>query len=300
MEIVVLCGGESSERAVSLRSGERVAKALRDRGHSVLTVDYRQDPLEGWLIARLRCADAVFLALHGGAGEDGSLQAELEEWGIYHYTGSAPAGAGLAMDKDAAKRAVAAMGVPIPQGVVLRQGVQKPQPPGFPAVIKPLCGGSSVGLRFLQSEQEYAALEVSESLLCERFLSGREFTVGVLDGQALPVVEICPVGGVYDYHHKYTPGATEELCPAPITAEQSDSLQSLARVIFASLGLRDIARIDFREDERGQPYFLEANVTPGMTATSLLPLAAHAEGIDFPELCECLAYLASKRKIPNA
>lgn len=296
MEIVVLCGGESSERAVSLRSGERVAKALRDKGHSVLLVDYRQDPLEGWLIARLRCADAVFLALHGGAGEDGSLQAELEEWGIYHYTGSGPEGAALAMDKAAAKRAVLALGVPTADGLVLRRGEPKPPLDDFPAVIKPLYGGSSVGLRFLQNEEEYEALRVSEALLCERFLPGREFTVGVLGGHALPVVEICPVGGVYDYHHKYTPGATEELCPAPLTASESEQLQAFACVIFAALGLRDLARIDFRADGQGMPHFLEANVTPGMTATSLLPLAAHAEGIEFPTLCEQLAYLAARRK----
>ena len=128
-------------------------------------------------------------------------------------------------------------------------------------------------------------------------MPGREFTVGILEGHALPVVEICPVGGAYDYYHKYTPGVTEELCPAPLTAAQSEALQAMACVAFAALDLRDFARIDFREDAKGQPCFLEANVTPGMTATSLLPLAAHAEGIEFPVLCERMALLAARRKV---
>ncbi len=296
MEIVVLYGGESSERTVSLCSGERVSIALRERGHRVSLLDYRQDPLGAEWLARMRGVDAVYLALHGGAGEDGSLQSELEQNGIFHYTGSDAVGSALAMQKDRAKVTVSAMGVPVAKGCILRPGEPMQELPEPPLVVKPLAGGSSVGLSFFESKQALRALRLSEPMLCEPFLPGREYTVGVLGERVLPAVEICPIGGRYDYEHKYTPGATQELCPAPITSERSTKLADLALVCFATLGLRDLARIDFKEDAAGEICFLEANACPGMTPTSLLPLAAKTAGISFGQLCEQIAMLAAARK----
>lgn len=294
MRIMVLYGGESDEREVSLHSGARVAMALQSAGHQVVRVDYRTGHL-ACLLDDMRVADAVFLALHGGFGEDGSLQAALEKEGIFHYTGSDPRGAALAMEKAAAKTCVAAKGVPVAKGVILESAVTQPPFP-YPVVLKPQSGGSSVGLRFVRSQRQWRKITPFEGILCEEYLPGREYTVGVFDGKALPAVEIRPIGGAYDYEHKYTVGASEELCPAPLNDSEAQHLSELALTAFAALGLRDYARIDFREDGMGNPRFLEANTLPGMTETSLFPLAAATAGICFPELCEKMAALAAKRK----
>lgn len=294
MKIMVLYGGEGDEREVSLRSGARVASALQAAGHQVTRLDYRME-LFAQYINDMRRSDAVFLALHGGLGENGALQAALEKAGIYHYTGSSPAAAALAMDKAAAKRCVAARGMPVARGMLLSQKESVP-PFSFPLVLKPIAGGSSVGLRFVCTQGEWQKITPCEGILCEEYLSGREYTVGVLGAEALPVVEIRPIGGAYDYEHKYTAGASEELCPAPISAAQASHLSYLALTAFAALGLRDYARIDFREDGRGNPCFLEANTLPGMTETSLFPLAASTAGIPFSRLCERMAALAAARK----
>lgn len=294
MRIVVLYGGESDEREVSLQSGMRVAAALRSVGHQVMRVDHRMDRLPA-ILSDLRAADAVFLALHGGDGEDGTLQAILEQNGIFHYTGSDPRSAALAMEKAAAKICVAARGVPVARGEVLSPLASEPPFP-FPVVLKPVSGGSSVGLHFVRTQKEWRRIPAREGILCEELLPGREFTVGILNGAALPAVEIRPIGGAYDYEHKYTVGASEELCPAPLDAPRALRLAKLALTAFAALGLRDYARIDFREDGMGNPRFLEANTLPGMTETSLLPLAAKAAGVGFAELCERMSALAAKRK----
>ena len=294
MRIVVLYGGESDEREVSLQSGMRVAAALRSVGHQVMRVDHRMDRLPA-ILSDLRAADAVFLALHGGDGEDGTLQALLEQNGIFHYTGSDPRSAALAMEKAAAKICVAARGVPVARGEVLSPLASEPPFP-YPVVLKPVSGGSSVGLHFVRTQKEWRRIPAREGILCEELLPGREFTVGILNGAALPAVEIRPIGGAYDYEHKYTVGASEELCPAPLDAPRALRLAKLALTAFAALGLRDYARIDFREDGMGNPRFLEANTLPGMTETSLLPLAAKAAGVGFAELCERMSALAAKRK----
>ena len=294
MRIMVLYGGESDEREVSLRSGERVADALRSAGHQVMRVDYRAGQL-ACLLDDMRTADAIFLALHGGFGEDGSLQAALEEKGILHYTGSDPYGAAIAMKKAEAKSCVEKAGVPVAKGAVLNGAMAEPPLP-YPVVLKPQSGGSSVGLRFVRSARQWRKLTPFEGILCEEYLPGREYTVGILEGEALPAVEIRPIGGAYDYEHKYTVGASEELCPAPLTEGKAQHLAKLALSAFAALGLRDYARIDFREDAMGAPRFLEANTLPGMTETSLFPLAAATVQIDFVALCEKMAVLAAKRK----
>ena len=295
MRIIVIYGGDSEEREVSIRSGERVVRALSARGHRAIGYDHRGGALPLRVIQAAAEADALFLALHGGDGENGRLQARLTSCGVLHYTGTCPSGAAMAMAKDVAKRLVAAAGVPVADGVLLR-GAAEAAPLPYPCVVKPQSGGSSIGMQVIQNAAEWRKLAPSEGLLCESYLPGREFTVGILDGAALPVVEIRPLGGVYDYRHKYTAGACEELCPAPIPPERARYLQALSLRAFAALGLRDYARIDLREDRKGEPRFLEANTLPGMTQTSLFPLAAEAAGLSFPELCEKMAAMAAKRK----
>ena len=296
MKISVLYGGDSAERTVSLSSGERVCDALRARGHTVNGFDLCKMVLSPEMCRVLRDSDAVFLALHGGAVEDGRFQRALAKEGIHHYSGSGPDASALAMRKDAAKARVAEFGIPVARGKRIGRGDRLPKDIGLPVVLKPIAGGSSVGLKILSSAAEIAELCAEEELLCEEYLSGREYSVSILEGKALPPVEIRPRNGVYDNHHKYTPGATEEICPALLSPLASEYLKTLARAAFVALGLRDYARIDFRENAAGMPRFLEANSLPGLTPTSLLPLAAEVAGIPFPILCERIAALAAARK----
>ena len=294
MRIVVLYGGTGAERPVSLASGTHVAETLIGRGHDLLLFDWRGGSLPDFLLLRMREADAVFLALHGGPGEDGTLQKDLERDGIFHYTGAAPVAAALAMNKSAAKACVSAAGVAVAKGTVLRCGDDVPDDLPLPCVIKPLCGGSSVGMFYYEGgpfpeDAEYP-------LLAEEFLPGREFSVGVLGNRVLPPVEIRPRDGSYDYAHKYTRGGAVELCPAPLSAGQMRQLTDMTAAAFEALGLRDVGRVDFRADAAGEPRFLEANTLPGLTETSLLPLAADAAGVPFHLLCECLCLLAAARK----
>ncbi len=296
MDVVVFYGGESDEREVSLRSGARVCEALLEKGHTVRGKDARGEAPSEQEILLARRADAVFLCFHGGAGEDGHWQAALERAGIFHYTGSDARASALAMDKPRAKACVKKLGVPLAKGAIWRAGGARPAM-DLPSIVKPCKGGSSVGFLVLKSEEEAEKLAPSGDLLCEEYLPGREYSVGVFAGRALPPVEILPQGGIYDYERKYTPGATRELCPAPVSAARLAELQNLALICFTALGLRDFARIDFKENAAGTPCFLEANTLPGMTATSLLPLAAGVHGIGFAALCEKMAKLASARRI---
>lgn len=290
MKITVLCGGDGGEREVSLVSGERVAEALALLGHTVEMIDWRGE-LPPKCLSRLKGSDAVFLALHGGKGEGGALQAALEENGVLHYTGTRAIAAALAMDKARARHAVASVGVPTARGDVWVPGGNCPQLEA-PIVVKALSGGSSEGLLLLRSKEEMRQFKPIAPMLAEAYLSGREYTVGILDGEVLPVVEIAVGEGLYDYEHKYREGAATELCPAPIGAEKAAYLQALAKKVFQVLGLRDVARIDFKENDEGEVFFLEANTLPGMTATSLLPLAARTAGYSFGALCEKMARMA--------
>lgn len=292
MRITVLCGGDSGERAVSLASGKRVFEALASCGHAVSLIDWRGE-LPPRCLLDLQKSDAVFLALHGGKGEGGALQAALEENGVCNYTGTRADAAALAMDKARAKKTVARVGVPTARGGVWLPGGECP-PLDAPIVVKALSGGSSEGLSILRSAEEIRRFQPAVPMLAEAYLSGREYTVGILDGEVLPAVEIAVEDGLYDYEHKYKAGAAAELCPAPITAEKAARLQALARRAFEALGLRDVARIDFKENDKGEIFFLEANTLPGMTATSLLPLAASAAGYSFTRLCAKMAELASE------
>lgn len=296
LHITVLRGGPSAEREVSLRSGDAVARALRSLGHRVDEVD----PLPGDP-AIPAGTDVVFLALHGTYGEDGTVQSELEELGV-PYTGCGVRASLFAFDKILTKRRCLRAGIPtarferfIDAGAAWPDGWQPP------VVLKPARQGSSVGLRFVDRVEDFpAALAFSLShggeVLMEERIVGRETTVGILDGSALPVVEVRPRSGTYDYANKYTPGRTEYFCPAEFPAEVTRAVQAAALGAFHAIGGRDYARVDVMVRPDGSPVVLEVNTLPGMTETSLLPKAAAAAGIPFPQLCERMVQLALRRQ----
>lgn len=334
MKILVLAGGLSNERDVSLTSGSLVANALLENGHTVMLLDLylgeknpdfapvwheksdgfrytysvssrepdlqrlKREKGDGHLIAdgviTLRQqADKVFLALHGAIGENGQLQALFDIYGI-QYTGSSSLGSRLAMNKNIAKKVMRYSGIPTPAWVCVddegRINLDKIK---LPRVVKPCSNGSSIGVniadttRRLKEAVEYAR-RYEEEVLIEEKITGREFTVGVLGGKALPVIEIKPLKGFYNYENKYQRGLTVEECPADIDDELRDKMQSLALQTHKALKLGLYSRIDFLMDQSGRLYCLEANTLPGMTPTSLLPQAAAAVGIDYNNLCEVL------------
>lgn len=286
--VAVLLGGRSAEREVSLRTGAAVAEALRGRGHEVVEIDARDD-----LTARLAEAkpERVFLALHGRWGEDGTVQGLLEVLGI-PYTGSGVLASALAMDKGLSKVVFRASGVPTPDFQVLRPG----QPVSAvelaaPLVAKPLREGSTIGVGIARTEAEIPAAVATaraagDDVLVEAFVEGREVTVGVLDGEPLPLVEVIPEGGFYDYESKYTPGRTRYVCPAELDPALAAEAARAGAAAYACLGCAGAARVDILFDREGRPWVLEVNTIPGMTPTSLLPKAAAAAGIDFGELAE--------------
>ena len=252
-------------------------------------------------------ADAVFIALHGDVGENGQLQAFLD-MACIPYTGSGYAGSLLAMDKDLTKRLLVGAGVPTAPWVLcdLSLGVKTAvdrieAEVGYPVVIKPCSGGSSVGVSMVDHRDELeAALEkasvIETAVLAEHRIMGRELTVSVLDNEVLPAVEIIPLTGFYNYENKYQDGMTTEICPASLTEAEVNALEEATRKGFAALRLRGYARFDFMLDSDGIPWCLEANTLPGMTPTSLLPQAAAAAGISYGELCERMVLLAIGKK----
>lgn len=335
MKIVVLCGGLSNERDVSLSSGHGVANALRDRGHDVVLMDLffgcmeeYDDPKE--LFARKRentvyrveqtapdleaikaqrkqdndsligdnvleiCreADITFLALHGEEGENGKLQAVLDIAGI-RYTGSGYFGSALAMNKGVSKAIFRQAGIPTAPSITLKKGAAPYENVGFPCVVKPCSGGSSVGTAIVYDLPAYEvavadAFQYEDEVIVEKYISGRELTVGVMDGKAMPVIEIIPKAGFYDYKNKYQAGLTEEICPAPIDPEDTARVQALAEQVYKALHLQAYGRVDFIMENSAEKtmYCLEANTLPGMTPTSLIPQMGEALGMSYGELCE--------------
>jgi D-alanine-D-alanine ligase len=247
-----------------------------------------------------RQADLVFLALHGAEGENGKVQALFDLYGI-HYTGSGYIGSLLAMDKDLAKRMLVQSGVPTPEWILLdlaTTGEQAlPAEIGFPCVVKPCSSGSSVGVSIVNDESEFQtaltlASQYESQILVEKMIKGREFSIGILDGEALPVIEIIPKTRFYDYQNKYQAGMTDEICPAELEPETSSLMQALAVKAHHALRLGFYSRIDFLLDAQGDMFCLEANTLPGMTPTSLLPQEAQAVGISYRQLCEKIAAAA--------
>jgi D-alanine-D-alanine ligase len=325
MDIVVLLGGSSAERDVSLASGFRIVDALRSRNHTVHVIDPASDADEAALrqAARVKRAppsleelanfaatgqtnfarlaalktDLVFLGLHGGQGEDGTIQAILHAAGL-PYTGSGHVGSAIAWDKELSKTLFRAAGVstadwlmaPAPPHIVARTL-------GFPVIVKPSKQGSTVGLSVVHEPAELdaavtEALKYDDEVMVERYIAGRELTVTVLGGWALPIGEIFPKHEIYDYECKYTVGMAHEEFPAKLAPEVSARLQDEAERAFRALKLSGCARIDFRLSHENVPYCLEANTLPGMTGTSLVPQAAEAAGMSFEDLCERIARLA--------
>ena len=342
MNIVVLCGGLSNERDVSITSGTGVAKALRERGHNAVLVDvffgytgkyedphdifHMEQPELGYSVSEdvpdlaavrasrkqdddcivgsnvvdiCRAADFTFLALHGEEGENGKLQAFLDIHGI-KYTGCGYLGSALAMNKGLTKSLLLNGGVGVPGGIKLKKGVKPYANVGFPCVVKPCSGGSSVGTYIVNDPAEYEkyvemAFAYEDALLVEQYIKGRELTVGVMSGKAMPVIEIIPKCGFYDYRNKYQAGLTEEICPAPLTAEETAQVQALAEKVNKLLLIDAYCRVDFLMDADGDFYCLEANTLPGMTPTSLIPQMAAEMGMSFGELCEKIIEVSEEK-----
>ncbi len=338
MKITVLMGGASSERNVSLASGLRIAEALRSKGHKVTGFDPARGPISAGMerelaegpvgteppslealakttggsflpalerVPEIAEADVVFLALHGGQGEDGTLQALLDMAHV-QYTGSGLLASALAMDKDLSKKLFRAAGVKTAGWFMAPVPLEEAESHlGLPVVVKPSKQGSTVGLTVVKTREQYgAAIEEAfrydDEVMVEQFIAGRELTVGVLGDRVFPVGEIKPKHEIYDYECKYTAGMATEEFPAQLSPEQTSRVQRQALAAFRALKLGGCARIDFRlsgpdDGERGGEFYcLEANTLPGMTELSLIPQGAAAMGMSFADLCEEIVRLAKK------
>ena len=295
LKITVMFGGPGAEREVSLHSGAAVVAALRALGHHVSELDPRGD---AWVLSA--GTDVVFLALHGTYGEDGAVQHRLDELGAL-YTGCDAGSSRIGFDKVLTKERCVAAGVPTARFAVI-EAPKASWPMGWdpPVILKPVCQGSSVGLNLVERVSDWSnalaeAMRHDSRVLVEEKISGRECTVGILDGEALPIVEVRPKTGAYDYKNKYTSGATDYLCPAPFDAAATKRIQGAALGAFRAIGGRDYARVDVMVRANGEPVVLEVNTLPGMTETSLLPKAAAAAGIGYAELCQRMVDLARRR-----
>lgn len=340
MRVVVLAGGTSTERDVSLSSGSMIYKALKKNGHQAMMLDvylgYEDDITDifekdiDWaaqigavsdqapdleavkamrkdggksffgpnVLAICSQADAVFMALHGANGEDGKIQACFELMGI-PYTGTDYVSSAMAMDKGIAKDIFRAHNIPTPEGIRLKAGEKEECKIPYPCIVKACCGGSSVGVCIAHNDEEYEhakaeAFRYDGEVVIEQYIKGREFSVGVMDGKALPVIEIAPKQGFYDYKNKYQAGSTVETCPAQVSEEKSQKMQRIAEEVYRALRMKNYARMDFMMSTEGEIYCLEANTLPGMTPTSLLPQEAAAVGISFEQLCEKILQYAVK------
>lgn len=335
MKIVVLCGGTSTERDVSLVSGSNVCRALQSKKHKAVLIDVfvghegvnpdtvfdtdfsvdeelkyiaenaadlenlkktRREFFGPGVLELCKSCDVVFLGLHGACGEDGKIQATFDLMGI-KYTGADYLESAIAMDKALSRKIFAADGVPVAKGYRLEKGCTKTNPAdygvSYPVVVKPNCGGSSIGVYFANDEKEYtealnSAFAYEDVIVVEEKITGREFSIGVVGYEAYPIIEIIPKQGFYDYENKYKAGATVEVCPAEVDAEIGNMMQKAAVDAAKALGLGTYCRVDVLLDKQGRCYCLEANTLPGMTPTSLLPQEAKVIGLDYPELCEHL------------
>lgn len=330
MNIVVIAGGTSSERDVSIVTGKMVTASLRRNGHSANMIDVflgskeyasaedffnaesdldaiaaelaeasadittvierRSKAGKGFFGANVlefaKAADLVFIALHGSNGEDGKVQAVFDLLGI-KYTGTDYISSAISMNKQLTKKMLMVEGVPMPKGIMLKKGHKIEYVP-YPCVVKPCCGGSSVGVSIAHDEDEFVkavdeAFSYEDEIVVEEYVKGREFSVGVIDGRALPVIEIEPLEGFYDYKNKYD-GSTKETCPADLPDDITKQMQRYAEMACEIVGIKTYARVDTLLNEEGQIYCLEINTVPGMTPTSLLPQEAAAVGMSYDEL----------------
>ena len=342
MKIVVLAGGTSTERDISLVTSHQVCESLRRNGHdaNVLDVFYGIDDAEvddffikkndlakleeelkaktskvpaevakrkknrtgffGPNVLKLcKACDVVFMGLHGANGEDGKIQAAFELMDI-KFTGTDYISSAISMDKDLTKKVLVPNGIPMPRGIVLHKGETTPDLT-YPCVIKPSNGGSSVGVSIVKSEAELAkaleyGFESDNTVLIEEYVEGREFSTGVLNGKALPVIEIVPLNGWYDYENKYANGATKHVCPAEIPKEIAKEMQHWAEECCKVAGVTIYGRVDMLLDKNNKIYCLEINTLPGMTPTSLFPHEAREAGMSFDELTNKVIELSYNRE----
>lgn len=348
MKIIVLAGGLSTERDVSFKTGDMVAKALRENGHQVILLDVfmgysdkkedltgiferseqvsvsvgvipetapdlakvkasRADQSDNFfgpnVIELCQMADIVFMALHGENGENGKLQAAFDLFGI-RYTGTGYLSSALAMDKNMSKKLFQLAGIPAARGAAMKKENRTDEIADlgidFPCVVKPCCGGSSIGVSIAHNKEEFTsaldeAFRWEDNLIIEEYIEGREFSVGVIDFQALPVIEIAPVQGFYDYKNKYKAGSAVETCPADLPEEIAAQMQRYAEQAAEVLGLDTYSRTDFLLDKDNRMFCLESNTLPGMTPTSLLPQEAQVVGMNFNELCEKLIHISLQK-----
>jgi len=326
MKVALLMGGRSSEREISLKTGQGVAQALRSLGHEVTSIDTANgrllppgEELRAALPEAARVpavavsavanaeavnqAEVVFLALHGGPGEDGTIQALLELAGK-PYTGSGVLASALAMNKAMSKRVFEREGIPTPEWMLLTRDAGAPVLDahalgGYPLVVKPNQEGSTVGLTIVTQPEHLPealdqAFEYGPEVLVEQYIPGRELTVALLGEEVLPIVEIRPQGGHYDYDSKYTAGMSEYFCPADLPADLAERIGELGRRAAQVLGCRGVVRADFRLSPAGEPFCLEVNTIPGMTPTSLVPMAARARGMTYDQLVSRMLELAQE------
>ena len=301
LKIAVLMGGPSAEREVSLKSGTAVATALTATGAKVVPIDVKETTFS--IPADV---DVTFVALHGTFGEDGTLQRILEDTGIA-YTGSGPEASARAFDKIAAKAEFQLAEIPTPKSELFDRtdtDWSRLARLGFPLVVKPSRQGSSVGISIVQEETDLEeacqiAWRYDNRLLVEQFIAGRELTVGIFDGRALPVIEIHPKHDFFTYEAKYTKGQTDYLVPAPLEKNVEAQAKMLALRAHDCLGCRDLSRVDFILAENGELFVLEVNTIPGFTETSLVPQAARAAGMEFSDLCARIVQLALARRGRN-
>jgi D-alanine-D-alanine ligase len=298
-KIGVMMGGLSREREISLKTGKAILRALLEKGYHAQAVDVGQDIAEVLIREKIECA---FLALHGRFGEDGTIQGMLELMRI-PYTGSGVLASALALHKIMAKKLFLCEKIPTPSYEVVHwEGTEKNRKGmislSLPVVVKPAREGSTLGVSIVRGEEELVsaleeAVQYDKEILIEEFMKGKEITVGILEDIPLPIIEIVPKSGFYDYRSKYTKGETEYIIPARISRENYLAAQEISLKAFNVLGCSGCARVDLMTDEEGNPFVIDVNTMPGMTETSLLPKAANYAGIPFQDLVERILLKAS-------
>lgn len=304
-KIAVVMGGPSAEREVSLKTGHAVLSALQEKGYHVVGIDLIPEQFIDQL--RSTGAEVVFNTVHGQFGEDGTLPGTLDLLGI-PYTGSGVLASAIAMDKTISKRLFVSADIPTPQARCYDK-INRPVTLvaeihdhfKLPLVVKAASQGSSIGVFIVKEDDElekalHEAFQLSDRIVVEEFIKGRELTVAVISSDvqtALPIIEIVPHSGRYDYHSKYTKGCTDYLVPAELSSELTTKVQDIAINAVRLLGCKGVSRVDMMMDSENNPYVLEVNTIPGMTGTSLVPKAANAAGISFPDLCERLLLMAT-------
>jgi len=285
-KIAVLMGGMSAEREISIKSGKAVEKALKDKGYNAVAIDVGKDIDK---VLKDEKIEAAFIAMHGRYGEDGVIQGVLESLGI-PYTGSGVMSSAMAMDKAFTKKVLVMRNIRTPDFDVIEKG-ESLKEVNYPVIVKPVNEGSTIGISIVKDadkmeEAVKTAFEYDDTVLIEAYIKGREFTVSVLNGEALPVLEVKPKSGFYDFESKYNKGMTEYIVPAEIDEGLASEMQSMALDSYKALDCKGVARVDFMADSESTPYVIEVNTVPGMTELSLLPMAAGAVGISYEELVE--------------